>query len=445
MPPPTLSRVAAASNPAPSASPDGARAPARGHQFSGLWARPDFVRLWAAQGVSLFGSEITVIALPLTAVLVLGVSPSQMGFLAAAERLPFLLVGLLAGVLVDRLKYRSVLVAADLGRAVLLSSIPVAAIFGVLRIEQLYVVALLAGCLTVFFDIAWQSYLPALVERSELAEGNGKLEATRSVSEMAGPLLGSGLLTLVAAPFLMGIDALSFVVSAACLRSIRLDSTPNASPRKSILKDIRQGIRLVRTHPLLRPIAVCSATLNLFFQMLLAVFILYITQTLALPPAVVGVVFGIGSLGALLGALLAARAAKRFGTGPTIVGAAFVSALGALGISLAASAGPATLVVLIAAQVVGMVGVPMYNINQVSLRQAITPPDLRGRVNATMRCLVWGTMPIGSLLGGFMAEAIGLRPTIAVAGAGMLLASVMVACSPVLRLGPGTQPAPLEE
>jgi MFS family permease len=413
-------------------------------RFGGLWARPDFVRLWAAQGVSLFGSEITMIALPLTAVLVLGVSPAQMGFLAAAERLPFLLVGLLAGVLVDRWQYRSVLIGADIGRAVLFGSIPVAAALGLLRMEQLYVVALLAGCLTVFFDIAWQSYLPALVERSELADGNSKLEATRSVSEMAGPLLAGGLLTLVAAPFLIGIDALSFVASAACLRTIRIDSKPSTSARKSLVKDIGQGLSLVRRHPLLRPIAVCSATLNLFFQMSMAVFILYITQTLQLPPAAVGVVFGIGSLGALLGALLASRAAKRFGTGPTIVGAAALSACGALGIALAASAGPAALVVLIVAQVVGLVGVPIYNINQVSLRQAITPPELRGRVNATMRCLVWGTMPIGSLMGGFMAEAIGLRPTIAVAAAGMLLAAVVVAFSPVMRLGPGVNPAPLD-
>ena len=444
MPALTTHRAAVAPPPSLAAAPPAAPPTPRGPLFGGLWARPDFVRLWAAQGVSLFGSEITMIALPLTAVLVLGVSPSQMGFLAAAEKLPFLLVGLLAGVLVDRLKHRSVLVAADLGRAVLLGSIPLAAIFGVLRIEQLYVVALLAGILTVFFDIAWQSYLPALVERNELADGNSKLEATRSVSEMAGPILGSGLLTLVAAPFLIGIDALSFLASAACLRSIRVDSQPSTAPRKSIARDIAQGIALVRKHPLLRPIAVCSATLNLFFQMLLAIYILYMTQTLALPPTMIGVVFGLGSLGGLLGALLAARAAKRFGTGPTIVGAAALSGLGGLSISFAASAGPATLVVLVLAQAVVMVGVPMYNINQVSLRQAITPPDLRGRVNATMRCVVWGTMPLGSLLGGFMAEAIGLRPTIAVAGAGMLLASAVVAFSPVLRLGPGVQPAPLD-
>jgi MFS family permease len=157
----------------------------------------------------------------------------------------------------------------------------------------------------------------------------------------------------------------------------------------------------------------------------------------------VGVIFGLGSLGGLLGALLANRAARRFGTGPTIVGAAMLSAIGALGVSLAASAGPATLVVLIVAQVVVMLGVPIYNINQVSLRQAITPPNLRGRVNATMRCVVWGTMPIGSLLGGVMAEAVSLRPTIALAGAGMLIAAAVVALSPVLRLGPGVEPTPL--
>jgi hypothetical protein len=232
----------------------------------GLWAQRDFMRLFAAQTVSLFGSEITLIALPLTAVLILGASPAQMGLLAAVGKVPYILVGLLAGVWVDRLRCRSVLVAAYLGRAVLLGSIPIAAAFGALRMEHLFVVAFLAGILTVFFDVAYQSYLPELVERDEMAEGNGKLEASKSVAEMAGPILGSGLLQVAAAPFAIGVDALSFVVSGLFLRSIRTSAEPKLRPlRSSVLGDVLQGIRLVVHHPLLRPIAACSATMNLFY------------------------------------------------------------------------------------------------------------------------------------------------------------------------------------
>src|SRR5207302_4833051 len=214
--------------------------------LGGLWAHPEFLRLWTAESVSLFGSEITVIALPLTAVLVLGASPAHMGLLAAAGRAPYLLIGLLAGVWVDRMRCRSVLVTADIARAVLLGSIPVAAALGMLHIEQLFVVAFLAGICTVFFDVAYQSYLPELIERQQLVEGNAKLEASKSVAEMAGPILGSGLLQVAAAPFAIGIDAISFLISAAFLRSIRTSARPSVRvARHSVAADIAEGVRLV--------------------------------------------------------------------------------------------------------------------------------------------------------------------------------------------------------
>jgi MFS family permease len=411
------------------------RSTARWPALAGLWGRPDFVRLWSAQSVSLFGSEITAVALPLTAVLILGASPSGMGLLAAAEKAPFLFFGLLAGVWVDRLRCRSVMVAADLGRAILLGSIPVAALLGVLTMEQLYAVGFLAGILTVFFDVAYQSYLPALVQRDELAEGNGKLEASKSISEMAGPMVGSALLQVAAAPMAIVFDALSFVLSGLFLRSISTTGQPPARARStSVLADVAEGIRLVLKHPLLRPIALCSATLNLFFQMIVAVYVLHVTTRLHLPPALLGVVLGIGSLGALAGALLAARASKRFGSGSAMIGAAVLSAAGAGVLALANGDGWEVLPVLVVAQVMVMAGIPIYNINQVSLRQAITPAGLRGRVNATMRFLVWGTMPIGALLGGVLGEALDLRPTIALGAIGMLLASGWTVASPVRRL-----------
>jgi MFS family permease len=401
----------------------------------GLWAQPDFLRLWTAQSISLFGSEITVIALPLTAVLLLSATPAQMGLLAAAGKAPYLLVGLLAGVWVDRLRCRSVLVAADLGRAALLASIPVAAAMGVLHVEHLFLVAFLAGILTVFFDVAYQSYLPELVNRDQLIEGNGKLAASKSVAEMAGPILGSGLLLLAAAPFAIGIDALSFVLSGAFLRSIRQSSSPVIrQTRSSMAAEVVEGIRLVLRHPLLRPIAACAATMNLFYQMLMAVYILYVTTGLELPPGLVGVVLGIGGLGGLAGALVAARAAACFGIGRTLMAATFISGIGGLGIALTQGSGLGTLPWLIAAELLMMFGVPIFNINQLSLRQSITPAGRRGRVNATNRCLVWGTMPLGSLLGGFLGQAFGLQPTIVLAAAGMLLAGAWIATSKVRTL-----------
>lgn len=399
-----------------------------------LWAHRDFMHLFAAQSVSLFGSEITLIALPLTAVLLLGAGPAQMGLLAAAEKLPFLLVGLFAGVWVDRLRRRSVLVAADLGRALLLGSIPMAAVFGVLRIEHLFVVALLAGVLTVFFDVAYQSFLPELVDREHLADGNGKLEASKSIAEMAGPILGSGLLRIAAAPLAIGIDATSFVVSGLLIRGIHNSSVPTPrAARSGMLREVAVGIRLVARNPLLRPIAVCSATMNLFYQMLSAVYILYVTTELQLPPTLIGIIFGIGSLAAFAGAVFASRLARRFGMGATLMLSTVISGVAGLSIAFVPP-GQSVLAALIVAQLFMMLGVPIYNINQLSLRQSITPAGLRGRVNATNRCLVWGTMPVGSLLGGVLGQTIGLQPTIAVAAAGMLLAAVWIAASPVRAL-----------
>jgi hypothetical protein len=277
--------------------------------------------------------------------------------------------------------------------------------------------------------------LPELIDREQLIEGNGKLEASKSIAEMAGPLLGSALLQIAAAPLAIGVDAVSFLVSGAFLRSIRITAEPVARPaRASMLVEVAEGIRLVIHHPLLRPIAACSATMNLFYQMLLAVFILYIVTELRLPPALVGVVLGVGSLAGLAGALVASRASRRFGTGKTMIAATVISGVGGLIVALGHGDGLDTLPWLIGSQLVMIFGVPIYNINQLSLRQSITPAGVRGRVNATSRCLVWGTMPLGSLLGGFLGGAIGLQQTIALAAIGMLLAGLWIALSPVRGL-----------
>ncbi|MDP9372215.1 MAG: MFS transporter, partial [Chloroflexota bacterium] len=393
-------------------------------QFTALWRNADFVKLWAAQTVSQFGSQVTLFALPLVAALTLGASPAQMGILSAVEFAPFLLLGLVAGVWVDRLPRRAILIATDLARAALLLAIPAAALAGRLSMGLLYAVAALTGCCTVFFDVAYQSYLPALVRRDDLAEGNGKLEASRSVAQIAGPGLAGGLVQLVTAPFALLVDAVSFLLSGFALALIRAREGRASGPTGGgrILAEIGEGLRVVLHSPLLRPIAACTATANLFGTIGQAIFVLYVTRQLGIGPGLLGVIFAAGNLGALLGAAAASRVARRCGLGATIIGSITFGGLGGLLVPLAGGPRAVAVPLLIAGQALLTFGGVMYNVNQVSLRQAITPGRLLGRMNATMRFIVWGTIPVGALTGGFLGEAIGLRPTLVVGAAGALLA-----------------------
>lgn len=413
-------------------------------QFAGLWRHPGFLKLWVGQTISIFGSAITGLALPLAAVLLLDAGPAQMGLLGAADFAPFLLVGLFAGVWVDRLSRRRVLIAGDVGRALLLLTIPLAALLGALRMEQLYVVGFLTGVLTVFFDVAYQSFLPSLVQREQLVEGNSKLEVSRSVGNIAGPGLAGALVQLVTAPLAILLDALSFLVSACFLAWIRApEVVRQAEQRRSMWNEIGEGLRIVLGNPLLRSIAGCTGTSNLFSSTLYSLYVLYVTRELGVTPALLGLVFSVGSAGGLLGALLAGRAARTFRLGPTIVVSGGMTGVATLLILLARGPLFAVVPLLAAAQFLVGLGVPIYNINQVSLRQAICPHRLQGRMNATMRFIVWGTLPIGALIGGALGERIGLWPTMAVGAIGMLLAPLWVYFSPVRSLR--EQPAPLEE
>ncbi len=412
-------------------------------RFAGLWRHPDFLKLWVGQTISRFGSQVSELALPLTAVLVLQATPSEMGVLAAAERAPFLLIGLFAGVWVDRVRRRPVLVAGDFGRGLLLLSIPLAALLGALRMEQLYVVGLLVGVLTVFFDVAYQSYLPSLVRREHLVEGNSKLEVTSSSSAIFGPGVAGALVQLVTAPLAILVDAVSFLLSAASLLLIR-QPEPQPMPkdqRRTVWTEIGEGLGVVVGNPVLRSIAGCTSTFNLFNSLGWAVFVLFATRELGLEPGLLGVVLGIGSVGFLAGALLAQPAARHLGLGPAIVGSSFASGAGAFLIPLAGSLAPLAIPLLVASQLLSGLGTPVYNVNQVSLRQTITPDHLQGRMNASMRFLVWGTMPIGSLLGGWLGDLVGLQATLVVAAAGQALAVLWVLLSPVRRLREQPEPA----
>src|ERR1700716_1208334 len=367
-----------------------------------------------------------------------------MGLLAAFEFAPFLLLSLLAGVWVDRLPRRPILIVADIGRALLLGSIPLAAVAGALRIEQLYLVAILTGALTVFFDVADQSYLPVLVSREHLVEGNSKLEMSRSVAQIAGPGVAGALVQLITAPLAVAVDAASFVASVIFLLFIRRSEpppAPHADGPSSIWGELREGLAVVLGNPLLRSIAGCTGTSNLFSNAMFAVYVLYVTRQLGIGPALLGLILAAAGPGALLGALVAGRVAARFGLGITIIGSALIGVAANLLVPLAT--GPTVVIagMLMLSQLIGGISNPIYNINQVSLRQAITPDRVQGRMNATMRTIVWGTIPIGAFMGGILGTSIGLVQTIVIGGIVSVAASLWIFLGPVIRLK--EQPAPV--
>ncbi|MHA6620838.1 MFS transporter [Pseudonocardia sp. DLS-67] len=376
---------------------------------------------------------VSHLALPLLAATALGASPWEMGLLVAAERGAFLLVGLPVGVLLDRVRRRPVMVAADLVRFALFASIPLAWVLGVLTFAQLIVVALLAGVATVFFDVGYQSVLPAVIGRAELVDGNAKLESTRSAAEAAGPALGGGLVQLVGAAAAVLLDAVTYLVSAAFLLRMRTpEAVPARDPARSMRADMAQGLRYVLGHPLLRPITLCTGTANLFGGVLAAVSVLFLARELGQPPAVIGLVLAAGSAAGLLGAVTASRWIRRLGQGRTVVTSLLVTGPIALVLPLTApGAGLAWFALGTGAIAYGGV---VYNVAQVSFRQAVTPDHLLGRMNASIRFLVWGTIPLGGLLGGALGELLGLRATLLVTAVGMVLSPVWVLASPLRHL-----------
>ena len=403
-----------------------------------LFRHRDFVKLWSAETISQFGTQVTLLALPIIAATTLNVTPFEFGLLATIEFLPFILLSLPAGVWVDRLRRRPILIAGDLIRAAALSSIPVAFALNSLTIWQLYVVGFINGCATVFFDVAYQSYLPSLVERDQIVDGNSKLETSRSAAQITGPGVAGVLIGAFSAPFAIVLDALSFVASALFMFAIRRHETApeprlnEQGERPSMRSEITEGLRYVGRHPLLRNIAATTGLSNFFSNVVFSILILYLVRELSFTPELLGLAFSVGSVGFLVGALTANRVARRFGVGPTIVGSALTFGPGAL---LIAIAPPNLAVPLVAASVfIAGLGGAIYNINQVSLRQAITPERMQGRMNATMRFIVWGTIPIGSTIGGFLGGVIGLHETIWIGAIGGLFVFLPVLLSPVRRL-----------
>ena len=416
--------------------------------LKGLWNHPDFVKLWIGQTVSDLGNGITGIALPLTAALALKATPAQMGILSALEGIAALLVGLFAGVWADRLRRRLILIVTDLGRAALLLSVPLAALFGLLRIEQLYLVAALTGVLTVFFHVADQSFLPALVRQEDLVEGNSKLGASASIAEIGGPALAGPLVQIVTAPGAILFDVGSFLVSACCLWRIRtVEPAPKASQQQAFWHALTEGLRAIVTHPLLRVLAGSAFLFAFFGNFFAALYPLYVVRTIGAPPAILGYLVAAGGVGALAGAFLEQRVVRRFGLGKTLAGGLFVSRIiGLVVIVLARSPLVFAVPLLFFSQLVGDVAISLYLMSEVSLRQSIIPASMLGRLNASMQVLTRGLGAGGALIGGTLGQQVGIRPTLLIAEAGMLLAAIWLFCSPICRVqSPEQQAAEADE
>jgi len=404
-----------------------------------LLRHPDFLKLWTAETISVFGSAITQLALPIIAATTLEVTPFEFGLLTTIEFLPFILFSLPAGVWVDRLRRRPILIAGDLGRAIAIASIPVAFAFDALTIWQLYIVGFINGILTVFFDVSYQSYVPSVVDRDQLVDGNSKLEITRSAAQILGPGMAGILIGLLKAPFAMLLDSLSYAISAIFVFFIRRPEPPVVphdeeahGPKPSMRQEIAVGLRYVTGHRWLRSIAATTGTSNFFGNVGGAILILYLVDERNLGPAAIGFAFSVGSVGVLLAAFVTAWITRRLGVGRTLVLMAFGFSLSGLPVAFA----PDALIwyaVALSGFLGGFCGVG-WNINQVSLRQAITPPRMQGKMNATMRFIVWGTMPIGAILGGALGSVIGLQPTIVIGALGGLIAFIPVTLSSVRHI-----------
>jgi predicted MFS family arabinose efflux permease len=411
--------------------------PARRSRVTGLWANSDFVKLWTGQTVSKFGTHITSAAMAVTALLVLQATPAQMGLLSACAGLPVLLFSLLAGVWVDRLRRKPILITADLGRALILLSIPIAALAGMLSMGQLFLVAGLVGVFNVLYSVADQSFLPAVVKRDQLVEANARIGTSDSLAEIAGPSLGGTLVQWLSAPYAIFVDAGTYLFSAATLGLIRTPEPP-AEPREhpNVWSEMIAGLRTVVHQPVLRALMGTTATHRFFGNFIGTIYWLFLVRDLGLPPAIVGVSVGFGGAGALVGTLLAERVTHRFGVGRTLIGSLVIVTLWSGLLFLPLTRWPVSMVsgVFFVMQFMGDIFWSIFFINVISLRQAMIPADMLGRASASLNFVGEGASPIGALAGGLLATAIGARWTWLVGAAGILAGSLWLIFSPVRRL-----------
>jgi predicted MFS family arabinose efflux permease len=402
-----------------------------------LWRRRGYVAYLTSQTMAQTGFQVSVVAVPLTAVLVLHASPAQLGLLVAVERLPFLVFALMAGVFVDRWSRRQLLIVASVLRAPLVVTIPIASAMGWLTVTQLYVVAFLLGTLTVLSDVAALSIMPSLVPRDLLTEANAKLETARSGSEVLGPGLGGALVQLVTAPYAVVADAVAFLVSGAMLVALPKDEgrpEETGGGTRSAWQEIKEGLAFVWRSGVLRWNAIVAGIVNLFIYAFLAIQYVFLVDELRLSAGAVGVLLSVGGVGGVLGALASGWISSRIGIGAGFLIGSAAMAAGVLVVGVVPDGTGPGLVLAGGGYLLFVCGIPIFNVAAVTIRQAVTPAPLLGRTNATMRFLAWAAIPLGSLVGGVTADATSSRAVVLLSGAALLIPTVLLALSPIRGL-----------
>ena len=397
-----------------------------------LFRHSDFMKFWVGQSISSFGSQFSPFAIQVIAVSTLGATSLQLGILSFLNTLPFLTFGLLVGVYVDRHRRRRIMIFSDLGLALTLFLIPLSAVVYVVTMNLLYLVTFAAGVLTVFFQITYQSYVPSLVDRGQIVDANSKLQTTASTAQTIGPTIAGFVIPVVTAPIACLGDTFGYLSSLVSLSLIKKPEPIDTSrARAPVIEDIREGLRVVLEDSRLRSMAACTAISNLASSAWGAILYKYLLQNLNMSVPEIGVVFAIGGAGAVLGALTAMRATNRLGVGRVIVLGMFLTGVT---VSIYFATPDTAFFVLSASLFVSYFGSLLFSIPQVSYRQSLVSAGIQGRMNATMRTIVWGTLPIGSLLGGALGEVAGVHDTIGLMTALGALAFLFVLLSPVRQI-----------
>jgi predicted MFS family arabinose efflux permease len=400
-----------------------------------LLRQPEFLKLWAAQSISQIGDQITYLALPLVAVLTLDASAAQMGLLTAAELMPALLFSLMAGVWIERSqRRRHVMIVADLARAALLASVPLAAAFDVLSFPQLYAVGFAAGTFAVLFDVSWSTLFLAVVPRRDVVEANSKLNLSRAVSFVTGPSLAGFLVQLLTGPVTLLLDAFSFLGSALFLGRIKTQEPPVERDGNGVFRSVWDGFRFVLGDELIRPELLCAATVNLFNYVFHAIFVLYATKELGVSPGTLGVALGVGAVGGILGALVTPRLERAVGLGSSIVIGSVLFPAPLILVPIASGSELKLGLMLGAAEFFSAVGVMIFDVTAASMHFMRTPDRIRARMSATFKFVNYGIRPIGALIGGGLGTAIGLQTTLWIGVLGALAGVMWLLFSPIPRL-----------
>jgi MFS family permease len=399
-----------------------------------LLQTPNFRSFWIGETISVVGDQLTLLAMPLTAILVLDADAADMGLLTAVSLLPHLLFSMPAGVLLERIQHRRrVMIAVDIGRAALIASVPAAYVAGVLTIQQLYVVGFLTGSLTVLFDLSWSTVFVAIAPRELYVQGSSLLNGSRSLSYVIGPTLGGTLVQVLTAPVALAVDAVSFIVSALFLARVKADEAPIEPDPTSIRSRFAAGLRFAAYDPIIRPTLLAAATINFFNFAFAALFVLYATRYLGVSPGTLGLALGVGAIGGLLGAVVAGPIGRRIGVGPAYALGCVLFPAPLILIPLVSGPPEVVFAALLLSEFGAGLGVMILDVNAGSIILARTPDRIRARATGAFRTLNYGIRPIGAFLGGMLGTAIGVQETLLIVTVAPLLGVLWLIGSPVIR------------